>query len=52
MRRPRRWAVLASRRTLLTLAAGVVLGFCGALASGGWLTARWSLRARAHQALA
>jgi carboxyl-terminal processing protease len=34
MRRPRRWAALASRRTLLTLAAGVVLGFGGALASG------------------
>jgi carboxyl-terminal processing protease len=34
MTRQPRWAALASRRTLLALAAGVVLGFGGALASG------------------
>jgi carboxyl-terminal processing protease len=47
MRRPRRWAALASRRTLLTLAAGVVLGFGGALASGV-LADRTVEPARAH----
>jgi carboxyl-terminal processing protease len=47
MRRPRRWATLASRRTLLTLAAGVVLGFGGALASGV-LADRTAEPARAH----
>jgi carboxyl-terminal processing protease len=49
MRRPRRWAALASRRTLLTLAAGMVLGFGGALASGV-LADRTVEPARAHTA--